>query len=45
MLFVIRPGHELPEVEDVVEIHENYEIVRKHENARQTVERSDRRHG
>jgi len=30
-LFVIRPGHELPDVESVVERHEQYFVVRKHE--------------
>jgi hypothetical protein len=29
-LFVIRPGHEIPDVEDVVEETETYYLVRKH---------------
>lgn len=28
--FVVTPGHEIPEVEDIVEQHERYDIVRKH---------------
>ena len=28
--FVVTPGHEIPEVEDVVEQHERYDVVRKH---------------
>jgi hypothetical protein len=43
MLFVVLPGHEFPEAEDVVEKDEGYEIVRKHENMRAVVERSDPR--
>jgi hypothetical protein len=30
-LFAIVPGHELPDVEDVVEERDAYSIVRKHE--------------
>jgi len=30
-LFVIRPGHEIPDVEDVVEQSDRYAVVRKHE--------------
>jgi hypothetical protein len=29
--FVIRPQHDAPDVEDVVERHEGYCVVRKHE--------------
>ena len=29
--FVILPGHEIPDVEDVVEQNGNYDVVRKHE--------------
>jgi hypothetical protein len=29
--FIILPGHELPDVESVVERHEQYFVVRKHE--------------
>jgi hypothetical protein len=43
MLFVVRPGHEVPEAEDVVEVGDGYEIVRKHEDVRHVVERSDPR--
>lgn len=28
--FVVVPGHEIPEVEEVVERHERYDVVRKH---------------
>jgi hypothetical protein len=31
-LFAIRPGHEFPEAETVVEEHEGYSVVRKHED-------------
>jgi len=30
-LFAIRPGHEIPDVEDVVERADRYWVVRKHE--------------
>jgi hypothetical protein len=45
-LFVIIPGHEIPDVEDVVERNDGYELVRKHagepaELAREGDERSD----
>lgn len=43
MHFVVRPGHEVPEAEDVVETGDGYEIVRKHENVRHVVEHSDPR--
>ena len=43
MLFIIRPGHEIAEAEDVVENADGYEVVRKHENMRPVVERSDPR--
>jgi hypothetical protein len=43
MLFLIRPGHEVPEAEDVIEKGEGYWIVRKHEDVRPIVERSDPR--
>jgi hypothetical protein len=29
-LFVIRPGHEIPDVEDVVETQAGFDVVRKH---------------
>ncbi|HEY7793602.1 MAG TPA: hypothetical protein VIA10_06330 [Gaiellaceae bacterium] len=29
--FIIKPGHEFPDVEDVVEEHDRYWIVRKHD--------------
>jgi hypothetical protein len=30
-LFIVRRGHEIPDVEDVVEQHEGFDVVRKHE--------------
>ena len=44
-LFVIVPGHETPDVEDVVEQHEGFDVIRKHpgeeaELARETDPRS-----
>jgi len=30
-LFFVRPGHEQADVEEVVEEHEGYDVVRKHE--------------
>ena len=29
--FVVKPGHEMPDVEDVVERRRGYDVVRKHE--------------
>jgi hypothetical protein len=29
-MFIIVPGHEIPDVEDAVETHETYAVVRKH---------------
>jgi hypothetical protein len=29
--FVVRPGHDAPDVETVIERHESYWVVRKHE--------------
>ena len=43
MLFLVRPGHELPEAEDVIARGDGYEIVRKHEAVRSVVEKSDPR--
>ena len=45
-LFAVVPGHEIPDVEDVVEQHETFDVVRKREGepARVAVE-SDRRSG
>ena len=31
-LFLVRPGHELPEIEDVVKREDEFLIVRKHDN-------------
>jgi uncharacterized Zn finger protein len=43
MTFLVWPGHEMPEAEDVVETGATYEIVRKHEDLRPIVERTDPR--
>lgn len=43
-LFIVAPGHELADVEDVVEAHEGFEIVRKHPGEPQRIaEQSDPR--
>lgn len=31
LLFVVRPGHESADVEEVVESHGDYDVIRKHE--------------
>lgn len=41
--FAILPGHELPEVEDVVERHERYAVIEKHADSAEVVERTDPR--
>src|SRR4051794_7319092 len=43
--FVVAPGHELPEAEDVIEVHADHLVVRKHEDVRDLVERMDLRRG
>jgi len=43
MRFVIAPGHELPDVEDVVERHDGHLVVEKHEDVRDLMERMDLR--
>jgi hypothetical protein len=43
MLFILVPGHEVPEAEDVVDTGDGYEVVRKRENVRHVVEASDPR--
>jgi hypothetical protein len=43
MLFIVWPGHELPEAEDIVQTGDTFEIVRKHEELRPIVERTDPR--
>jgi hypothetical protein len=44
MLFLIAPGHQAADVEDVVDDGDGYLVVRKHEDTRAIVERTDRRH-
>lgn len=41
--FLIAPGHEMKGAEEVVERHAGHWVVRKHEDVRAIVERSDRR--
>ena len=36
-LFFVVPGHEAPDVEDVVDEHDGYRVVRKHDDVAQTV--------
>lgn len=43
--FVVVPGHEIPEVEDVVERADRFAVVRKHDRTAPVVEATDpRRH-
>lgn len=39
-LFVVAPGHEASDVEDVVERHETFEIVRKHPGTPERIARA-----
>jgi hypothetical protein len=41
--FVIAPRHDFPEAEDVVEEHDGYSVVHKHEDVADFVERTDLR--
>ena len=41
--FVLVPGHERPDVEDVVDTHPGYVIVRKHPDTQAAVEERDAR--
>jgi hypothetical protein len=43
MHFLVLPGHEVPEAEDVVERADGFWVVRKHEDMRARVEDSDPR--
>ncbi|MDQ3850975.1 MAG: hypothetical protein M3296_10235 [Actinomycetota bacterium] len=43
MLFIVRPGHAVPEAEEVIERGEGYEIVRKYDEVRDLVVASDPR--
>jgi len=43
-LFLTLPGHDLPDVEDVVRTNETYIVVRKHDDASDVVEQTDPRH-
>jgi mannose-1-phosphate guanylyltransferase len=42
-LFALRAGHQIADVEDVVETNERYLVVRKHVTTHAQVEESDRR--
>lgn len=41
--FAVAPGHEITDVEDVVERHERYLVVRKHPETWEIVQRADTR--
>ena len=41
--FVVVPGHEIPHVEDVLERHERYDVVRKHAHEAQIAIETDPR--
>jgi hypothetical protein len=43
ILFAVAPGHELTDIEDVVERYERYFVIRKHPETWDVVERSDPR--
>ena len=42
--FAIKPGHDIPDVENVVEKRRGYDIVRKHEGAAAELARAEDRH-
>ena len=41
--FAVLPGHELPDIETVVESRNDYLVVEKHEETHEQVERADAR--
>ena len=41
--FLIKPGHDISAVEDVVEVGDRYAVVQKHEDVRGIVEAADER--
>jgi hypothetical protein len=43
VLFAVAPGHEIADIEDVVDRHERYFVIRKHRDTWEIVERSDPR--
>jgi len=45
MLFFVAPGHEVPDVEDIVDERDGYVVVRKHEAAAHIVAETDPRTG
>jgi hypothetical protein len=40
ILFAVAPGHEITDIEDVVERHERYFLIRKHPETWEVVERT-----
>ncbi len=43
LMFFVKPGHELPDAEDVVDEREGYLVVRKHADVAEFAERGDPR--
>ena len=41
--FLVAPGHEMPEAEDIIGQHDSYLVVQKHEDVRDLVERMNLR--
>lgn len=41
--FFVLPGHEIPDIEDVVERNDRFLVVKKHEETQEQVERADPR--
>jgi hypothetical protein len=39
-LFIIVPGHDIPDVEDIVTCHDGFEVVCKHKGSGETVARA-----
>ncbi len=42
-LFLVRPGHEIPDIEDVVKREDGFAIVRKHDNLADLARETDPR--
>jgi hypothetical protein len=42
-VFIVAPGHDLPEIEEVVEKNDRYQLVRKHGEAAALAEEADPR--
>jgi hypothetical protein len=43
VLFAIVPGHEIPEIEDIVSKHDRFDVVRKHEDEQAIARATDPR--